>query len=237
MEQNGGCPALKSAMLKYGVDKFKFEVLIICFDEDLSKFEIEYIKKYETLAPKGYNISEGGEATCGFKGKMHSTETIDKISAFNKKRFADPKEREKSSQLINKLFAERGDEYRMKISEGIKNSPKFKLAKELGLVGGSVKTHTMETRAKISESVKKYFRENTVNRSTADIEKQREAMTKVSGKAVIQYDLNGRQLNEFRSIHEAARQTLVSRTGISRCVAGELTKICGYVFKLKKDVV
>jgi len=44
--KNGiGCPALQDAVKKYGIDKFKFEILIICFDEDRFKYEIEYIKK------------------------------------------------------------------------------------------------------------------------------------------------------------------------------------------------
>ncbi len=29
-----GCPALRDAIKKYGIDTFRFEVLIICFDED-----------------------------------------------------------------------------------------------------------------------------------------------------------------------------------------------------------
>ena len=38
-----GCPLLKASMKKYGVDKFKFVVLIICFNDDLVKYEKEYI--------------------------------------------------------------------------------------------------------------------------------------------------------------------------------------------------
>ncbi len=32
IKRNEGCPALKDAIKKYGIEKFKFEVLIICFD-------------------------------------------------------------------------------------------------------------------------------------------------------------------------------------------------------------
>ena len=42
---NIGCPFLQKAVKKYGEESFKFEVLIICFDEDAFKFEPDYIKK------------------------------------------------------------------------------------------------------------------------------------------------------------------------------------------------
>ena len=56
-----GCPLLKNSINKYGLENFKFEVIIICFDQDLNKFEIEYIKKYNSQTPNGYNILPGGE--------------------------------------------------------------------------------------------------------------------------------------------------------------------------------
>jgi hypothetical protein len=35
---------------KYGIENFTFEILIICFDEERYKFEMEYIKKYNSMA-------------------------------------------------------------------------------------------------------------------------------------------------------------------------------------------
>lgn len=40
-----GCPLLRGAFNKYGEDAFKFEVIIICFDEDVYNYEKEYILK------------------------------------------------------------------------------------------------------------------------------------------------------------------------------------------------
>jgi hypothetical protein len=59
---------LKNTVLKIN---FKFVILIFCFDEDRYKLEIEFIKKYNTQVPKGYNISKGGTGG-GFEGKKHS---------------------------------------------------------------------------------------------------------------------------------------------------------------------
>ena len=46
---------------KHGIEKFKFQVLIICFNIDCNKYEEEYIKKYNTLSPHGYNLDSGGK--------------------------------------------------------------------------------------------------------------------------------------------------------------------------------
>jgi len=66
---NIGCPFLQKAFKKYGEDAFKFEVLIICFDEDVFKFENEYILKYNSMSLNGYNVAVGGKIGMSFLGK------------------------------------------------------------------------------------------------------------------------------------------------------------------------
>ena len=51
---------LSNAFKKYGIDNFKFQIICICFDEDCNRFEQEYIIKFSTLSPNGYNIESGG---------------------------------------------------------------------------------------------------------------------------------------------------------------------------------
>ena len=74
------CPALAAAMNKYGIDKFKFEILIICFDEDIFEYEKEYILKYNSQRPNGYNILDGGQYGGSRLGTHLSDETKEKIS-------------------------------------------------------------------------------------------------------------------------------------------------------------
>jgi len=74
-QTNSNCRYLKNAFHKYGIDNFEFQLICICFDTDLNKFEIEYIKKHNSLVPNGYNLREGGE-----NGGKHSIETKTKIS-------------------------------------------------------------------------------------------------------------------------------------------------------------
>jgi group I intron endonuclease len=75
------CRYLKSAFNKYGIENFKFELICICFDNDLNQFEIEYIKRYDSLVPNGYNLRCGGQS-----GGKHNEETKIKISTALKNR-------------------------------------------------------------------------------------------------------------------------------------------------------
>jgi group I intron endonuclease len=52
---------LYDAYKKYGIENFKYTIICICFDEDANKYEKEYICKYNTLYPNGYNLQSGGE--------------------------------------------------------------------------------------------------------------------------------------------------------------------------------
>jgi group I intron endonuclease len=51
---------LLNAYLKYGIENFKFQIICICFDEACNQLEEDYIKKFNTLAPNGYNLESGG---------------------------------------------------------------------------------------------------------------------------------------------------------------------------------
>jgi group I intron endonuclease len=74
------CRYLKSAIKKYGIHNFEFKLICVCFDNDMDKFENDYIKKYNTLVPNGYNLREGGN------GGRHNEETKQKISESLKNR-------------------------------------------------------------------------------------------------------------------------------------------------------
>src|SRR5271157_1134009 len=57
-----GCTALSNAIDKYGADNFNMEVLFSVPTREMAgDLEIEYIKRYNTKAPNGYNLTDGGE--------------------------------------------------------------------------------------------------------------------------------------------------------------------------------
>ena len=73
-KKHSNCTLLKRAINKYGFDNFKKEVLVITNNIYLEKYEKDFIKVYNTLAPNGYNCTTGGELN-----KTLSEETKEKI--------------------------------------------------------------------------------------------------------------------------------------------------------------
>jgi group I intron endonuclease len=214
IKRSQGCPALRDAIKKYGIEKFKFEILIICFDEDRFIYEKEYIKKYNCQVPNGYNILPGGEGG-GFLGKTHSEETKKKISESGKAfREKNPNHfetyREKLKESMKKVD----------ISAALKNSEKFKKAIEERRNGGKI---SEETKKKISESVKKYLNNNR--------EKHRNAITSAIGKKIIQYTKENTFVKEYISIAEAGRTSGVKGKTIQNVLSGRNKTAGGFIWK------
>lgn len=72
-----GCPIFFRAIQKYNFKNFKYQILGEFKIEDLDQKEIEFIKKYNTLQPNGYNIQKGGAEE--YKRIKHGT----KINQFD----------------------------------------------------------------------------------------------------------------------------------------------------------
>ena len=65
----------KSALRKYGLESFEWSILSECSSiGECCKKEKFYIKKFDTISPNGYNLTEGGN------GGIQSEETKCKIS-------------------------------------------------------------------------------------------------------------------------------------------------------------
>lgn len=102
---------LIAAIKKYGWENFKHEVIFKLESDDkeyiqdrLNQLEIEYIEKFNSLVPNGYNIHTGGRNLCE---RMHSPECRAKISKALKGR-------------------DRGPEFGKKISEALKGNQNAK---------------------------------------------------------------------------------------------------------------
>lgn len=222
-----GCPLLKASMKKHGLDNFTFEIILICFDDDLLKYEREYIKKYNSQVPNGYNILPGGQLGDGMLGYKHTPETIEKIKESGKRfREANPKHfetyREKLKESMKKI----------NISECMKKSVKFQMAikeKRVGALSHKDGHHSDATKEKISEGLKKYFKNNQHTNNI--IEKQRESMTKALGKPIAQYTLDGDFIKEYRSASEAGRMTTVTKSNIQHALSGKAKTAGGFLWK------
>ena len=158
-----GNSVIKRSILKYGWDAFDWEILLYANDLDyLNEMEIKLIKAYDCIAPKGFNIEEGGK-NAPFpehikklfseqrKGKKLTQETKDKLSISGKKRWenATPEEWENLRIAASKLHKGKkiSEETRKKLSES-----RLKLSSEgkLNIKDRSGSKHTEETKKKMS---------------------------------------------------------------------------------------
>jgi group I intron endonuclease len=196
---------LYNAYKKYGIENFDYKIICICFDEDTDKYEEEYIKKYNTVHPNGYNLLQGG------KNRKHNPETLKYLSEIMSG--------EKHPQYGTKL----SEEHKKKISERMKGTGNPNFGKRNHRYGKKFteeeiqkrldryKEHP-ETKEKISNSLKEYYK--TCNKQGI----------KTNGKTVKQYDLDGNFIKEYYSISEAAREVNVFRTVISKaCIIPHYT--------------
>jgi group I intron endonuclease len=218
-----GCPALRDAVQKYGIENFKFEVLIVCFDDDRFHYEKEYIKKLNTIVPNGYNILPGGIGGAGFKGKTHTEEVRKKLREASQKYYENPENRTAASQRTKKVMEG------VNVRERMEKSEKWKKALEEGRVGGGNTTRGDDLKKRISESLKRYYSQQIAENKqfrSVNIEKHRQSQTRALGKRVQQLSLENQPIQEFPSVAEAARQTGVGNNNIKHCVGGQ-TKTAG----------
>lgn len=62
---------LKNAILKYGKENFKMEVLLKASQKYCYEIEPKVIALYNTLKPNGYNLTKGGMGSLGLTGEMN----------------------------------------------------------------------------------------------------------------------------------------------------------------------
>jgi group I intron endonuclease len=217
-----GCPLLMKAFNKYGEDSFKFEVIIICFDEDVFKFEEEYIKKYNSLSPNGYNVAEGGKSGKNFLGKKHSEETKKKIGIKSKEYHKSPEVKEKHRQIMIEI------QRRIKNGEIVRKTEKWYQAIKDGKIGNRGGKIKDETKNKISEGLKKYFENNG---SSINKQKHSEIMTKINGRKISQYTKDDRLVESFDSIVLASKKTNIGRASIQSNASGRSKSAGGFIWK------
>lgn len=99
--------SIHHAIVKYGVDNFRFDVLFCSLDADYTLNEAEqyFISEYKTLAKEfGYNLTSGGDCP------VLSEETVKKMSEIrrgNKNHFYGKKHTQETKEKISKKAKER----------------------------------------------------------------------------------------------------------------------------------
>lgn len=139
-----GRPYLSNAIKKYGRKNFKREIIKIC-ETKKEAFDLQekYINEYNTLAPKGYNISpKGGHGVLG----CFSEETKQKISNANLGKVRSEEARKKMSK------AKLGNTYRKGAILSKETKEKIKEKRKLQVIATGWH-HPKSTCEKISKSL------------------------------------------------------------------------------------
>ena len=133
----GSGKIISNAILKYGTENFVVEILEKCDSkEELNKREKWWIKHFNAVENKSfYNIAKGGEGGHTIAGYNEEQKAI--------------YSRNMSNALKGRVFT---DEHKMKISKSLKNANLDRHGKNNSFYG---KTHSEETKRKISETLSK----------------------------------------------------------------------------------
>lgn len=124
--ERGRNKVLYSAMRKYGIEHFTFEIIeeierenVIELNNALNLLEIKYIADYKSLVPNGYNVTIGGEGTKGvlrdqqFKDNLRKLKTGVTRPEWVKEKLRKPKT--EAHKL--KLKKPKSEEHKQKLKE------------------------------------------------------------------------------------------------------------------------
>ena len=213
------CRYLKRAFEKYSIENFEIKLICICFDEDLNKFETQYITYYNTLVPNGYNLRQGGN-----NAKQHQ-ETKQKIGETLREGY-------KSGRLVNKSKGKKGkthtEETKKKISEALTGR------KVENPIYGKIYSEEYK------EKLRKIAKQRTINEETrqkiSETLKQKNSQSNILfnvKRKVLQYDMNNNFIASFNSLTEAANKYNVSRAAISHVCNGKTKTSQGFIWKFE----
>jgi group I intron endonuclease len=127
-----------NAIRKYGPQGFLVEVLFRCHSKaEMDRKEQEAIVEMRTKSPRGYNLTDGGEGSVGFR---HTEETRARMGRVHKGVPLTAEHRKKIS--IGGRGMKRSDATRMKISVA-----------KMGNMVWRGRKHSLESRKKISDAL------------------------------------------------------------------------------------
>jgi group I intron endonuclease len=138
MSPNNVGSYLYAAYKKYGIENFKFQIICICFDEDCDTYENEYIQKFNTMRPGGYNLKTGGNNVkySEESRKLISRRLKETMTAERRKHMSEIRKGKKVSETTKKLMSIKHKENwqnmtieeKTNITEKRKNNPKYENA-------------------------------------------------------------------------------------------------------------
>lgn len=143
---------LHKAILKHGVDAFVFTHFANAFDVDAAKsIERMLIADHNTLSPNGYNLTEGGDGTFGYK---HTDASKAQSRAANVQTWANPELRAATA---------------LKISQAKKGKPNGRKGQPSGRKGiAHTDEHTAHIRLALNTPASKQKRSEAAKKALQD---------------------------------------------------------------------
>ncbi len=210
---------INKAIRKYGKENFVKEILEENLKaEELSIREIFWIEKLNTKFPNGYNLTDGGEGTFGYK-KTHIQIENHKNSIRGKKASEETRNKMREAHIGKK----KTENHAKNISKGLKGR---KLNPE-----HIIKVAEGNRGKKLSEEHKKMISDFHKGRPTLEDTKIKMSLANKAKVKVQALDLNGQVVATYESIKEAVRHSGAAASGVFRCLSGERKTHKGYIWK------
>lgn len=209
---------IAAAYKKYGIENFKFQIICICFDEACNDLESFYIKKFNTLAPNGYNLREGG------KNSKHSEESRQLMSQNRKGKglgivYTEEMCRQRSERQLGEKNTNFGKEISAEQREKIRERMR-KIWEEKKVAGIGAHENTI-----------KALQEGNAKRWASFRERNPKPLLKGRKQRVAKLDEYGNILEEFVSIEDAASKTGANTQVISAVCRGTKKHAGGFRWK------
>jgi group I intron endonuclease len=151
--KRGKEPTLISrAINKYGVDEFEFTLLEECPQEDLDRREREFITSLNTLHPRGFNMTEGGQTSQGFAPAVRQA-----LSEKMRERMRDPDYKQKVIEAVRTREITEG--YRETQRRGTIKQFEDPTNREKHANLTKAQMADPKARSRISETLKKHFKD------------------------------------------------------------------------------
>ena len=196
---------LLGAYTKYGVENFKYQIICICFDEDCDTYEEEYIKKFNTMSPNGYNLKGGGHFS-----KLHP-ESVEKMKESLKKVWTE----EKRKEMSERFKGVNGPTYGKPVSEETKQ----KIGEKSKKYWENMNKEEYERICK--ERKERFTGQNPSQKAIDALAKGRLMNPSANRKKIGKYDNNGTLLETFISITVASTKTGICHSTISKVCLGK----------------
>lgn len=239
-----GSRAITSALKLYGLDNFTFEIIHRCIVDDLDKWEIHYIKKYDSLSPNGYNLTTGGRRPVWSKvsrdrlrnaklGKKASSATRLKMSIARRgiKRSKESIEKTRQFHIGRKRTKLTCQNIRRSLL-GRKLSRQHKINIGKGLLG---RKHSPEAILNMKKPNTEQHNKNISKglkgkpKSVEHCKKNGESHSKKT----LQFTLENVFVKEWNSATEASIYYGCSRTSICKACGGKTKTSKGFIWKYK----